>query len=170
MPTVPYKTDDDKRIQALKDLGLLDTAPELRFDNITQEAVKMFNVPISTISLLDKDREWFKSSVGLKNKEGPRDVSFCGYAIYAKIIFIVEDTLRDWRFKDNPTVINSPHIRFYAGVALYDKTGHYPIGVLCIKDTKPRKFTATDVDSLVALAKKAEMELNKISLDNQKTT
>ncbi|MFA4936732.1 MAG: GAF domain-containing protein [Patescibacteria group bacterium] len=142
-------------------LGLLDTEPEERFDNITNEAIKIFNVPISTISLLDKDREWFKSSIGLDNREGPRNTSFCGHAIYAKIIFIVEDTLTDLRFKDNPTVINPPKIRFYAGVALYDKTGNYPIGVLCIKDIKPRKFTPADIDKLVELAKKAEQELNR---------
>ncbi len=161
MRPAPIKLNDEQRVKALLDLGLLDTAPEPRFDNITKEAVKIFNVPISTISLLDKDREWYKSSVGLENKEGPRDISFCGYAIYAKIIFIVEDTLSDWRFKDNPTVINPPHIRFYAGVALYDKTGGYPVGVLCIKDTKPRKFTASDIDKLVELAKKTEAELHK---------
>jgi GAF domain-containing protein len=113
------------------------------------------------VSILDSDREWFKSCVGLDKKEGDRSVSFCGHALLAENIFIVEDTLKDPRFADNPMVMGFPFIRFYAGIALFDYKTRQPIGVFCVKDTKPRKFTVAEIGILVDLADRAEKELNK---------
>jgi GAF domain-containing protein len=122
-------------------------------------------MPISTISILDSDREWFKSCYGTKTKEGGRDVSFCGHAVLSREIFIVENTLEDERFKDNPVVIGAPYIRFYAGVAIHNSEG-YPVGVLCVKDFVPRKLTVADVATLIDLAAKAEEQLNLKSTRN----
>jgi len=141
----------------------LDTDREDRFDAITQEAKEKLKVPMSTITIMDTDREWFKSYQGLEEREGPRKTSFCGHALVVDDIFIVEDTLKDERFMDNPMVIGEPFVRFYAGVALRDrkyKTG-LPVGVFCVKDTKPRKFELDEINILLDLASKAEIELNK---------
>ena len=126
-----------------------------------KEAVKKIKVPISTITILDSKREWFKSYQGLNKREGERAVSFCGHALLAKNIFFVEDTLKDPRFADNPMVVGSPYIRFYGGIALVDhKSGQY-VGVFCIKDTKPRSLSAEEVETFIDLADRAEAELNK---------
>ena len=115
-------------------------------------------MPISTISIIDSDREWYKSCHGIKAKEGRRDVSFCGHAMLQHEIFIVENTLNDERFKDNPMVMGPSHIRFYAGVSLHN-AGGFPIGVLCVKDVVPRRFTVSDQAILIDLAGKVEKEL-----------
>ena len=107
-------------------------------------------------------REWFKSCVGLGQKEGERALSFCGHALFAKDMFIVNDTLKDERFADNPLVTGYPFIRFYAGIALLDYKSGQPIGVFCVKDTKPREFSVEDISTLMSLANSAEQELNKV--------
>lgn len=156
---IPY--NDKERVCAVEGLNLLDTASEERFDVFTREATKRFSVPISTITLVDKDREWFKSVQGLNVKEGPRDISFCGHALMEETILIIEDTLSDPRFSDNPMVKGEPFIRFYAGKSLYEKNSHLPVGVFCIKDTKPRKFNLEDMNDFLDLASRAEDEVNK---------
>lgn len=160
MQPAPIPKNEKERLQAVSSLGLLDTKPEKRFDDITTEALQTFHVPISTISILDKDTEWFKSYQGLPDTQGERSISFCGHALLSQIVMVVEDTLLDERFFDNPNVISGPKIRFYAGVCLREKKTHSSVGVLCIKDTKPRKFSAEDVDKLMSLGKKAEEEIN----------
>ena len=161
MQKAPIPGDEKERLLAVHRMAVLDTEPEERFDVLTKEAVKRLKVPISIVSILDSDREWFKSCQGLKNKEGDRAVSFCGHALLAKDIFIVPDTLKDQRFVDNPMVTGSPFIRFYAGIALLDyKTGQ-SIGVFCVKDTKPKQFGLAEIDILTDLADRAEKELNK---------
>lgn len=139
MQTAPIPQNEKERLQKVMELGLLDSEQEERFDTITKEATKTFNVPISTITIVDEDREWYKSCQGLDIKEAPRAVSFCAYAMMTRDIFIVEDTLKDERFKDNPMVIGKPYIRFYAGASLYSPDG-INIGIFCIKDTKPKNF------------------------------
>jgi len=161
MQTAPIPSFEKERLCALEGLNLLDTATEERFDVITRKAISRFNVPISTITLVDKDREWFKSVQGLEKKEGPRDVSFCGHALMSEVLLIIEDTLLDSRFFDNPMVKGSPSIRFYAGKSLYDHKTHLPIGVLCVKDIKPRKFSLDDTSDFLDLAYQAEEEINK---------
>jgi GAF domain-containing protein len=161
MQNAPIPANEKERIEAVHRLAILDTKPEERFDILTREAVEKLKVPMSMVSILDSDREWFKSCVGLDQTEGGRSESFCGHALLATNIFIVEDTLKDPRFADNPMVTNFPFIRFYAGVALFDYKTHQPIGVFCVKDTKPRKFTEEEVSIIVGLADRAEKELNK---------
>ncbi len=156
----PLHPQEEKRMQALEELGLLDTEPEERFDRITKKAVKELHAPISTITLIDKDREWFKSCEGLDMKESPRNISFCGHAMLADDVFIVEDTLKDERFRDNPSVVGAPYIRFYAGAALYDRKTNLPVGVFCIKDTRPRMMDSVEIAKLLELASEAEKEIN----------
>lgn len=161
MITPPIPADEQNRLNALYQMGLLDTPPEERFDKITKQAVERFNTMLSTISILDKNREWFKSCSGIPiAKEEPRETSFCGHALAEKTIFIIEDATLDPRFIDNPHVVGPPFVRFYAGVALYDHATNQPVGVFCIKDDKPRKFSEQDISDLLNFAKRAEVELN----------
>lgn len=157
----PIPKDEQDRLNALYKMGLLDTPPEERFDVITKEAVRRFNTILSTISIIDKDREWFKSCYGTYiGTQEPREISFCGHALEEKTVFVIEDTLKDPRFIDNPHVVGPPFVRFYAGVALYDHATNQPVGVFCIKDNKPRQFNEQDVADLLHFAKLAENELN----------
>ena len=161
MQNAPIPTDENKRLEAVHQMAILDTEPEERFDVLTREAVDKLKVPMSMVSILDSDREWFKSCIGLDKKEGDRAVSFCGHALLATNVFIIEDTLKDSRFVDNPMVVEFPFIRFYAGVALFDHKTRQPIGVFCVKDTKPRKLTTEEIGIIIDLADRAEKELNK---------
>ena len=161
MQNAPIPNDENKRIEAVHRLALLDTEPEERFDVLTREAAEKLKVSMSMVSILDSDREWYKSCVGFNKKEGGRAESFCGHALLATNIFIVEDTLKDSRFADNPTVIGEPFIRFYAGIALFDHKTRQPIGVFCVKDTKPKKLFVKEIGIMIDLANKAEKELNK---------
>lgn len=161
MQKAPIPINDKERVCVVEGLKLLDTSSEERFDCLTREAVKRFSVPISTITLVDKDREWFKSAQGLKAKEGLRDISFCGHALMQEIILVVNDALTDPRFVDNPMVTGEPFIRFYAGKSLYDYKSHLPVGVFCIKDRRPREMSMGDMADFLDLADSAEKEINK---------
>lgn len=161
MKLAPIPTNDKERICALEGLHLLDTAPEERLDRITKAAIERFSVPISTITLVDKDREWFKSVHGLTNKEGSRDISFCGHALLSEVVLVINDTLADPRFSDNPMVKGEPFIRFYAGKSLYDYASNLPVGVFCIKDRQPREMSMADMADFLELADRAEKEINK---------
>lgn len=163
----PIPTNELERLQALWRLNLLDTKPEERFDKITKLATEKLNVPISTISLIDKNREWYKSCQGLDIKQQPRNISFCAHAILSTDILIIEDTLQDPRFADNPQVVNWPYVRFYAGIPLRDLNSGLVIGVLCVKDTKPRQLSKDDYQKLFDLAVQAEKELQKSLPDRQ---
>jgi GAF domain-containing protein len=161
MQPAPIPRNEKERLAALMELKILNTKPEYRFDSLTKQAITRFQVPIATISIIDSDREWFKSCQGLDTKEAPRSTSFCGHVMSSNYIFVIEDTLLDERFADNPQVIGKPFIRFYAGVALRNKQRDLPVGVFCIKDIKPRQFSVKDITDLLALATRAEEELNK---------
>lgn len=161
MQKAPIPQNEEERLIAVHNLAILDSEPEERFDDITKEVKNKLNVPISTLTIVDKDREWFKSKQGLNKSEGKREISFCGHALLATEIFIVEDTLKDDRFKDNPMVVGEPHIRFYAGISLRDYKTKQPVGVLCIKDIKPRRLNLEEINILMELADKAEKEINK---------
>ena len=158
-PNIP--NNEKQRLQALWSLGLLDTEPEERFDRITKRAVEEIKVPISTITLIDKDREWYKSCQGIHLKELPRNISFCAHALTSNQLLIVEDTLQDKRFVDNPQVTGVPYIRFYAGVPLHNRQSGQIVGVFCINDTKPRRLTKEEFVMLFDLAHDAEQELMK---------
>jgi len=159
MEKAPIPKDEFKRIISLMKLDLLDTPPEERFDQLTSCATKIFNVPISTLTLIDANREWFKSCQGLSVTEGDRAISFCGHALVEDEILVISDTTKDKRFADNPMVIGEPYIRFYAGVPIMSSDDQR-IGVFCIKDTKPRDFSEDDIFILKGLAAWAELEIN----------
>jgi GAF domain-containing protein len=160
MKTAPIPTDEHDRLNALYALDINTTQSEERFDAITRDAVRLLDVPISTISIINKDTEEYKSCQGLKATQGNRSASFCGHALLAKNIFIVEDTELDARFSDNPMVVGPPFIRFYAGIALCEQKTRQPVGVLCVKDIKPRQMSAENVSTLLELGQRAEHELN----------
>ncbi len=136
-PEIP--DTEGERIAELRSLLLLDSSPEERFDRITRVAKQLFNVPIALVSLIDTERQWFKSSVGLDATETGRDISFCGHAILADDVFIIENAAEDERFSDNPLVTEGPEIRFYAGAPLAMPSGNN-LGTLCIISPEPRKF------------------------------
>lgn len=163
MQAAPIPTNEKERLESLYKLKILDTPSEERFDRITRLALKLFNVPISTITLVDSNREWFKSCQGLSLKEGDRAISFCGHAMLSDDIFIIPDTLKDPRFADNPIVVGEPHIRFYAGVAIFS-ADKYRIGTFCIKDRQPRILSKEEIDNLKALAAWVELEMNSREL------
>ncbi len=152
-----------QRLDALRRLAILDSSAEERFDRITRMARNMFEVPISLISLVDEERQWFKSRCGLDAQETPRDISFCGHAILGEEIFVVEDAARDPRFADNPLVLGAPHIRFYAGSPLHI-AGGYKVGTLCLIDRRPRQLDARERSLLTDLAGMVEHELAAIQL------
>ena len=161
MKKAPIPSNEAQRLAAVKRLQILDTAAEERFDRITRKATELLQVPISTITIIDSDREWFKSCQGVDQREGSREASFCGHALLTQDIFIVEDTKADPRFADNPQVTGSPSIRFYAGVMLKDRIEKLPICVFCIKDYRPRKLSLDEVNVIMELATQAEEELNQ---------
>lgn len=151
------------RLEALRSLNILDTPAEERFDRLTRLAKRIFDVPIALVSLVDEDRQWFKSCIGLKVSETPRDISFCGHAILGNQIFIVPDTTQDDRFSDNPLVLNDPNIRFYAGCPLMHTDGS-KLGTLCVIDTKSRFISDEDIEALKDVAALAERELAAVQL------
>ena len=157
--TAPVPKNEPQRLESLYALGLLDTSTEERFDRITRLALSLFNVPISTVTLVDSHREWFKSCQGLPKREGKRAISFCGHALVSEEILIVPDTKKDPRFAKNPMVLGKPYIRFYAGVPLKSADGQR-VGVFCIKDFKSRKLDSQKQALLKSLASWAELELN----------
>lgn len=131
--------DEPLRLETLRRLGLLDTPAEERFDRFTRLARRIFGVPIALISLIDRERQWFKSAWGINIAETPRRVSFCAHAILQSELTVVEDTHQDVRFWDNPLVVGSPHIRFYAAYPLKASNG-CRLGTICILDRQPRQF------------------------------
>ncbi len=160
MKTAPIPQNEIARQCAVENLKILNTEDEERFNHITKKATEIFKVPISTISIIDNEREWYKAKEGITVTEGPRSISFCGHALLQEDIFIVEDTLNNSIFADNPLVTGTPGIRFYAGKSLYKRPENLPVGVFCIKDYCPRKMTANEIAEFLELAETAENELN----------
>lgn len=149
---------EQERLDELYLLKILDTAADERFDRYTSLVAGIFDVPIALVTLIDKDRQWFKSSCGLSLTETPRDVAFCAHAILEKDLMVVTDASKDHRFSQNPLVKNEPHIRFYAGAVLRGPTG-MPLGTLCIIDKKSRNFNNIEKSQLCQFAKLVEQEL-----------
>jgi PAS domain S-box-containing protein len=149
------------RLQALHNLEVLDTPHEERFDRITRLAQTIFSVPIVLVSLIDENRQWFKSCQGLDATETARGISFCGHAILAHDVFVIEDATLDARFADNPLVTGGPLIRFYAGAPLRLNSGH-AAGTLCVISPKPRSFSDHDRKTLTELAAIVVQELEDI--------
>jgi len=161
IPDIPES--EPSRIAALCGLAVLDTPPEERFDRITRIAQQHFKVPIALVSLVDSERQWFKSRQGLDAEETPRDISFCGHAILSDEVFYIPNALEDSRFADNPLVSGGPKIRFYAGAPLHSPEGER-IGTLCIIDDQPRQFSKAELSLLRDLADCAEGEFSRTDL------
>ncbi len=159
MKPPPIPANEAERLNALRSLQLLDTTPEERFDRITRIAQRAFHVPIALVSLVDAERQWFKSRQGLCAHETHRDISFCGHAIFDDAPLIVPNALNDPRFADNPLVVGDPHIRFYAGIPL-TVLNNYPVGTLCVIDQTPRRFNASDRILMHDLGQLAQQELS----------
>lgn len=159
VPDVP--SNEGSRIATLHGLNILDTPAEERFDRLTRLTQRLLDVPIAVISLVDSNRQWFKSCQGLGVSETPRSISFCGHAILDDQLFIIPDATLDPRFSDNPLVIHEPNIRFYAGQPLKASNGSR-IGTLCVIDRRPRQLTQGECDALRDLAILVENELNAL--------
>lgn len=152
-PTQPQ--NEAVRLAALQEYNILDTLPEKDFDNLTEIASMICGTPVSLITLVDKDRQWFKSRKGLEVTETPREFAFCAHAILQPDEpLIVTDSTKDERFRDNPLVTGEPYVIFYAGVPLVSEGG-YPLGSLCVIDHQPRQLTAEQIDALRALSRQA---------------
>lgn len=162
MKAPPPAPEEEHRLSTLKALGLLDTPPDERFDVITRTAASLFGMPISLVSLVDANRQWFKSRTGLDAQETPRNVSFCGHAILGSEILVVDDARKDERFNDNPLVTGAPHVRFYAGRPLSAPNGQR-IGTLCLIDRRSRALTPEQRDLLENLGRWAEAEISLIA-------
>ncbi len=156
-------TNEANRIAALCGLAILDTPAEERFDRITRIAQSHFQVPIALVSLVDSERQWFKSRQGLDASETPRDISFCGHTILSDEILYIPNALEDMRFADNPLVTGGPNIRFYAGAPLHSSEGER-IGTLCIIDDQARQFSSAELSLLRDLADCAEEEFSRTGL------
>ena len=154
--------NEEARIVALEKYAILDSDPEQAFDDLTLLASFVCRTPIALISLVDEDRQWFKSRVGLNATETSRDIAFCSTAILQSDVFVVSDALKDDRFRDNPLVVSEPHIRFYAGAPLINEDG-YALGTLCVVDRAPRELTPEQREALEALSRLvlAQMEFRR---------
>ena len=151
--------DEDIRLADLRDLSILDTPAEDRFDRITRVAAALADVPIALVSLVDAERQWFKSCVGLDVNETSRELAFCAHVVVSRQPMIVPDTHHDVRFADSPLVIGGPRIRFYAGFPIFHKGGSC-MGTLCLIDTRPRQFPESTIQLFKDLARVVEGELN----------
>lgn len=151
-----------ERLKALRQYRILDTDPEQAFDDLTLIASQICGAPIALITLIDEDRQWFKSRIGVEVQETSRSVSFCAHAIQQKGIFTIPDALNDARFSDNPFVKGDPHIRFYAGAPITTQDGA-ALGTLCVLDYVPRKLTDDQSNALMALKRQvaAQLELRR---------
>ena len=155
-PMIPLK--EAERLADVRDLDLLDTPAEERFDRIVRLAASVFEAPMSYIALVEDDRQWFKSRIGIRPQETPRDSSFCGHAILQDEALIVPDARKDMRFAGNPMVLGEPFIRFYAGQPLRAPGGH-KVGTLCVLDHRPRDLNAKELRILQELALLVEREM-----------
>jgi PAS domain S-box-containing protein len=162
----PVADNEDERLRALHGLGLLDSEPEERFDRLTRLAKATFGTPFALISLVDADRQWFKSNQGFQATHTSREVSFCGHGIAAADVMVVRDAPGDPRFADNPLVTGGPKIRFYAGAPLAADNGSR-IGTLCVIDSERRDWSNEDSRTLRDLADLVEEEFRRVATENQ---
>jgi len=157
---------EQARLEALRSYKILDTDPEKAFDDLTILASHICETPVALISLIDADRQWFKSRVGVDLTETSREVSFCAVAIQHPDLFVVPDATKDPRFSSNPFVVSDPKIRFYAGAPFKSSDG-FPLGTLCVVDVVPRQLTPSQQNALLALSHQvqAQFELRKNLLE-----
>lgn len=158
----PLPFNESERLEALRATELLESGPEPLLDDLTRLAARLFNVPMAMVSLVDADRQVFKSRIGTSLTETPRDHAFCAHAILDEDIFIVPDASTDPRFSDNPLVVGNPFIRFYAGAPLITPEGH-ALGALCLVDTTARTLDAHQQDALRAIAAHTQRLLGNLA-------
>jgi anti-sigma regulatory factor (Ser/Thr protein kinase) len=158
MSTNTLKTDEAGRLKALRRYRILDTKPERAFDDLTMLASHICGTPIALITLLDADRQWFKSRIGISMAETSRSVSFCTHAIKQTELYVVPDASKNPTFRDNPFVATENGIRFYAGAPLITPDG-YALGTLCVVDNVPRTLTPEQIEALDALRRQAQAQL-----------
>jgi GAF domain-containing protein len=157
--SVPIPPNEADRLAELRSFRVLDTPPERVFDDITFLASRIYQTPIALVSLVDRDRQWFKSAIGVDVPETHRDLAFCAHAIWDPTeVMVVEDAAYDPRFANNPLVVSEPSIRFYAGAPLQTSSGN-AIGTLCVIDRVPRRLDAGEQEALEALARLVTNEL-----------
>jgi len=161
--------NEQARLKALKELSLLDTLPEEEYDDIVHLASQICNTPISLISLIDEDRQWFKAKVGLDAQETPREYAFCAHAIHhPNDLFVIQDSRKDVRFIDNPLVTDQPEVVFYAGMPLTDEKGN-ALGTICVIDHEPKELTESQSAALKALSRQVmrlfELRKQRIELE-----
>lgn len=171
MQSAILPANESLRLKALHDLHILDTPPEAIFDDITELASQICKAPIVLVSLVDENRQWFKSAHGLDVRETSRDLAFCGHAILQDDIFEIEDSFNDPRFFDNPLAMGAPHVRFYAAMPLKTMDG-FNVGTLCAIDKEPRRLDESQKRALKILAQQvtAQLELKKITANQTRET
>jgi GAF domain-containing protein len=157
----PLPDDEEQRLATLHRLHILDTPKEQRFDRLTRLAAGIVGVPIALVSLVDKERQWFKSTHGVEVRQTPRETSFCAHAVAAREVLVVPDTFEDSRFADNPDVTGRARFRFYAGCPLF--VDQSCIGTLCVLDVRPRHLSEEQIALLKDVAALVERELQQRS-------
>lgn len=168
---LPIPPEEDQRLLSLLSYEILDTSNEEQLDELTRLTASIFQVPIALITVIDHDRQWFKSNFGLSLKQTARSISFCQFTIMSNAIFEVENTLTDERFVNNPLVIQDPYLRYYCGAPLMNEKG-YRMGALAILDRVPRKLEAGQEKTLKLLARQVvnffELNMKKKELEKEK--
>ncbi|NNF06482.1 MAG: GAF domain-containing protein [Candidatus Eisenbacteria bacterium] len=158
MKVPPDPPNEQARLRALRNMHVLDTMPEQVYDDLTQLAAYVCETPIALVSLVDENRQWFKSRVGLEVEETTRDESFCAHAVASGEMLLVQDSLADERFADNPLVLSDPNVRFYAGTPLITGEGH-ALGTVCVIDHIPRDLLPEQIEMLRAIGRQVVTHL-----------
>lgn len=162
MPIIPLPENEDERLASLASYDILDTLEEDDFDEITKLASQICQTPVALITLVDNKRQWFKSAVGINEKETPREQAFCAYTILDKEVMVVNDARQDARFAHNPLVTGNPNVVFYAGAPIINEEG-YSLGSICVVDTEVKELNAQQISALKTLSNQvlAQLELRR---------